>query len=258
MSLLTQPSHADESPYHTQIMPAQRTNKSVRKNTFEATNLATSLRERIYIPLETRLKYAEVGKPAPQPKPNSKPLITRFDPEFQAEMAKEHEERMADRQKLQELFKERDRIDRQIAIEEHNSKDSEPLINRLGPEPAVYTPPELPQGKRFRKTHLMQRQKEYRNMLRVVKERCRPILRTKGNRSEENDKAMTVVDCIQQIEEMFDSNETDKWQDKDWRLLKRDFLSIKRIDCSKPTQRLDYIVKSFADLYDSGIFKFLE
>ena len=74
--------------------------------------------EKIHLSLQTRRKFANAGKPRKVVKPKNLPLIKRFDPEYQALMAREHEEECARIRMLHEIHTRRERLLDRLAKEE--------------------------------------------------------------------------------------------------------------------------------------------
>ena len=216
-----------------------------------ALNEVTGRRERITISAEALSQYSHIGRPRKIIKPASVPLIKRLDPEYTAAMDAEYEQHIADKRLLASLLHKRRLIDR---IDKDAEKHS--LLDRLTPPSTPYELPKpVPKTIKFRKTHLMKRQSEFKNVLTPTLQRVLSIYKKlEGKEKEEKEyhKVKELLSFLEQIATMFETNETDKWTSKDWRLFQRDCKKIKHINFKKD---LEYRIKSLASVYDSGVFK---
>ena len=152
----------------------------ITKHTVFARNEETALIERIDISPETRQKYANIGKPRKVVRPrNIQKVITPvLSLEERLNLLEETNAEMAEKHLMHDLVMERRKLINRI----NNPPNPLPLLERLGPAPQEYQPPDthLEQLK-FHRTAILLRIQEFAPMLTAVKVRLDPffdVLRT--------------------------------------------------------------------------------
>ena len=229
---------------------------SSRRNTISARNEATGLLERISISRETIDKFANVGKPRRVYKPVVKPLIKRFDPDFQAEINAQFEQHIDHLKESAQAVADKQREERYLSFL-NNMQLQYPLDPYVPPEP-------LPKELFFRRTKILNRCTEYTNMLEATKKRLKPVkaklLREEAlfkrfnswdkEKREVSDKIHSLLDCLDQIEGWL--KDEDQITNATWRRMRTDFHTIGRISLKNLNKNWLYIKMSLCNAFDNG------
>ena len=221
--------------------------KYTAANSTIARNEQTSLYERIYITPATRRQFKDVGKPRKPYNPGERPLVQRIlSKEEYAEINKEFEEHVADRDLLSRLLVEKRKL------EDRLTTPPPPLIERVAP-PAYQAPAPIPKKLKFRKQKIFKRIEEYRALVNPTITRLNPVMAklnermagpgTSVEKTAEDNRLEPVWKMYNRLQEIRDimTEEGHNFGASDWRKLKGACKRIGKVSFENLDERIDEI-----------------
>ena len=199
-----------------------------RHNPYTFTSLAkedfTNRYEKLHIDYS---KFKHVGRPQyKKPYKHQDEIHTSCDFKYLQQRLVEVEEHLAYLTRLSQLQQERH------LLEHLSTTSSPPLLHRLSsPPPPSYTPPEeLPLEIKFRKMKITLREKEYWLLILATCKRLSQVedfMKRREIPEKDRENVHKLLGSFKDLENTF-WERSDKFINKNWRLIKRDLIAVKR------------------------------
>ena len=157
-------------------------------------------------------------------------ITAKRSPEYLAQCVKEAEAHVAQLRSIADRFKQNSLLER-ISQEQSSPASLIPLINRIQLSTPYTPPPPLSERLHFRKTKIMLREKEYWQLISETGNKLGLIQKRMKSRDIPGSHAQgmqTLMNNFRELKETF-HDRTDRFTNKQWRLIKRDCHAIRNI-----------------------------
>lgn len=173
-------------------------------------------------------------------------VVNNIDPDYIAQCAQEFEEHLDRMRQISYLMDESRLLDR---ISDQQPITSGPLIDRITSH-TYDIPKSVPKEVHFRKTKIINREKEYKVLILATGERLALIQNISDSKELGNDLKSDFGDLMNnfdQFKEEFKSR-VDRYTHKQWRHIKRDCIAVKRVPIANTTEQWHNICSEIAAL----------